>query len=259
MLDAITPVILTLNEAPNLERTLAALAWARDVVVVDSGSDDATLAIAARHANVRTFSRAFDSHARQWNYAIGETGIVSGWILALDADYVLTPGLVDELRALAPDASVAGFSTAFRYCINGKPLRASVYPPVVTLFRRGRGSYEQDGHTQRLRLDGAAARLAHPILHDDRKPLARWLAAQSRYMALEARKLAAAPAGSLDFPDRLRKAIVIAPGAVLVYLLFARGLLLDGGPGIYYALQRATAELLLSLHLLQERMGPRET
>jgi len=258
VLDAITPVILTLNEEPNIERTLAALAWARDIVVVDSGSDDATVEIARRHANVRTFTRPFDSHAAQWNFAIGETRIASDWILALDADYVLTPALVEELRALIPPGDVDGYRTRFEYCVNGKPLRASVYPPVLTLFRRGRGAYEQDGHTQRLRLAGAERRLASPIRHDDRKPLARWLASQSRYMKLEARKLAAAPSAALNFADRLRKAIVIAPGAVLVYLLLVRGLVLDGRAGLYYALQRATAELLLSLHLLQERLGPGE-
>jgi glycosyltransferase involved in cell wall biosynthesis len=258
VLDAITPVILTLNEAPNLERTLAALGWARDIVVVDSGSDDVTLDIARRHANVRTFTRAFDTHAAQWNYAIGSTGIASDWILALDADYVLTPELVEEMRGLVPPDTVAGYRTRFVYCVGGRPLRASVYPPVLTLFRRGRGAYGQDGHTQRLELDGAEARLAHPIRHDDRKPLARWLASQARYMKLEARKLAAAPSGSLDLPDRLRKAIVIAPGAVLVYLLLVRGLALDGRAGLYYALQRATAEALLALHLLEQRLGLRE-
>ncbi len=255
MLDAITPVILTLNEAPNLERTLAALGWARDVVVVDSGSDDGTLEIARRHANVRTFTRAFDSHAAQWNFATGSTGIASDWILALDADYVLTPELVEELRGLVPPDAVAGYRTRFVYCVNGRALRASVYPPVLTLFRRGRGSYEQDGHTQRLRLDGDEVPLAHPIRHDDRKPLARWLAAQARYMTLEARKLSESPSSTLNLPDRLRKAIVIAPPAVLLYLLFAKGLVLDGRAGLYYALQRATAELLLALRLLERRLG----
>jgi glycosyltransferase involved in cell wall biosynthesis len=255
VLDAITPVILTLDEEPNIGRTLAALGWARDIVVVDSGSADATVEIARRHAQVRAFTRPFDSHAAQWNHAIGATGIASEWILALDADYVLTPELVDELRALAAPDAIAGYRTRFVYCVEGRPLRASVYPPVLTLFRRGRGTYEQDGHTQRLRLDGREGHLRHPIRHDDRKPLARWLASQGRYMRLEARKLAAAPSASLNFADRLRKAIVVAPGAVLVYLLFVKGLVLDGRAGLYYALQRATAELLLSLHLLQERLG----
>ena len=173
ILAATTPVILTFNEAPNIARTLAALSWAPDIVVVDSLSDDGTVEIAKATPNVRVFSRAFDSHASQWNFAISETGITSDWILALDADYVVTDALVDELRKLIPPSSVAGYYTPFDYCILGKPLRGSVYPPVITLFRRGQGQYRQDGHTQRLHLEGAAARLAGAIRHDDRKSLSR--------------------------------------------------------------------------------------
>lgn len=261
MLDQITPVILTFDEEPNIGRTLAALAWARDIVVVDSGSSDRTLEIARDHPNVRIFDRPFDHHAAQWNYAITETGIQTGWILALDADYVLTPELVGELRALAPEPGVRGLRTRFRYCIDGFALRGSFYPPLITLYRRGAGRYEQDGHTQRLVLDGRCADLLHPIDHDDRKSLRRWLRAQAAYAELEVAKLAGVPLSQLSWPDRLRRGIVIAPPLVFVYALLVKGAILDGRPGLYYALQRAAAELMLSLHLLRARMsrgsGPR--
>src|SRR5260221_12282409 len=182
MLPSITPVILTLDEAPNIARTLAALAWAPEVVVVDSFSSDDTERIAKAFPNVRFVKRHFDSHAAQWNFAIDETGIESAWILALDADYVLTPGLVDELRALDPHSDLAGQWAQFEYCMFGKPLRGSVYPPVIALFRKGCGKYRQDGHTQRLELRGATAELARRIKHDDRKPVSRWIASQNRYM-----------------------------------------------------------------------------
>ena len=66
-LDDITPLVLTYNEAPNLSRTLARLTWAREVVVLDSGSTDATHEIAAQFPNVRFEVRAFDDHTTQWN------------------------------------------------------------------------------------------------------------------------------------------------------------------------------------------------
>ena len=97
MRDLITPVILTFNEAPNIARTLGKLGWARDIVVVDSGSTDATLGIAGQFANVRVFHRDFESHAAQWTYALTRTGIATDWVLALDADYVLSDALVEEL------------------------------------------------------------------------------------------------------------------------------------------------------------------
>lgn len=250
---AITPVILTYNEAPNLARTLAKLRWAREVVLVDSGSDDETLAIAAGFPNTRAVVHPFATHAEQWNFAVAQTGIESEWILALDADYVLGDALVDELDALAPPADVAAYGASFVYCVDGRPLRGTLYPPVKVLWRRGAGSYVQDGHTQKLRVQGRVERLKNPILHDDRKGLPRWVASQERYARLEARKLLEA-GGTTGWPDRIRRLRVVAPFATLAYCLFAKGLILDGWPGIYYSLQRAFAEMLLSLYLVRARL-----
>ena len=254
MLAHITPVILTYNEAPNIGRTLEALRWAGAVVVVDSGSSDATRQIARTFPNVRIFERAFDEHASQWNFAISETRIATPWILALDADYVLSPELVEELSTLEPPAGVAGYRTAFTYCVFGSPLRASAYPPVVTLFRTGQGRYRQDGHTQRIAVDGEIRDLVHRIHHDDRKPFRRWMAGQLRYSRLEAAKLLATPVAQLDAADRLRRLIVIAPIVMPPYCLFVKGNALDGLGGLYYAAQRTVAELLLSARLVAQML-----
>ena len=255
MHNSITPVILTLNEAPNLARVLDRLAWAGDIVLMDSYSTDATLEIAARYPVVRVFQRQFDSHAEQWNYAIAQTGIRSDWILALDADFVLSKLLVDELGTIEPPAAVAGYVGRFAYCIEGRPLRATVYTPVTVLFRRGRASYFQDGHTQRVRVDGTLASLAGKIFHDDRKSLSRWVASQDRYMRLEADKLSTVDWGSLRWTERIRKLRVVAPFAMLLYCLFWKGLVLDGRAGLFYTFQRSFAELLLSLRLLQNDLS----
>src|SRR5436853_6996478 len=90
MLDSITPLILTYNEAPNIGRTLEQLRWARDIVVVDSFSDDDTLEIISRFPQARVYQRKFDSHDRQWNYGLRETSITTEWVMALDADFVLS-------------------------------------------------------------------------------------------------------------------------------------------------------------------------
>ena len=171
----ITPVILTYNEAANIGRSLERLTWARQVVIVDSGSTDETLAIAGRFANVRVVHRPFDTHARQWRFAVEETGIASDWLLRLDADYMVEPALRDEIAALLPAAATAAYEIAFTYCIEGRPLRASLYPSLPVLFRRGRARFEQDGHTEKLQIDGPVERVRNRLLHDDRKSLERWL------------------------------------------------------------------------------------
>jgi glycosyltransferase involved in cell wall biosynthesis len=254
MLDQITPVILTYNEAPNIERTLERLAWARDIVVLDSFSDDETLAIADRTPRVRVFQREFDCHENQWNFALKETGISSEWVLALDADYLLTPELVEELNELRPEPGTGGYRTRFVYCVNGRGLRGSTYPPVTVLYRRQGARYEQDGHTQRVLFPGDLVELRAPILHDDRKSFDHWLRAQARYMKLEANKLARSDWRDLGWSDRLRKLRVVAPLAILFYCLFAKGLILDGRAGFYYAFQRMLSEMLLSLYLLEQAM-----
>ena len=98
MLDQITPLILTYNELPNIERTLAKLAWAKRIVVIDSGSTDGTLDILRRDPRIAVFVHEFVDFAGQCNF--GLVHVESPWVLSLDADYELSDELVDELRTL---------------------------------------------------------------------------------------------------------------------------------------------------------------
>jgi glycosyltransferase involved in cell wall biosynthesis len=251
----ITPVILTYNEAANIGRSLERLVWAREVVVVDSGSTDDTLAIIARFPNARIVKRPFDTHAQQWRFATTETGVTSSWILRLDADYMMEPALRDEIAALKSAADTAAYQIAFTYCMDGRPLRASLYPSLPVLFRRGRESFVQDGHTEKLRIDGPVIPLKNRLLHDDRKSLERWLQSQSRYQVAEAEKLASRPWSELGWADRLRCTRVLGPIAVAVHCLFVKGLIFDGTAGLFYTAQRITADMILSLHLLRRDLG----
>lgn len=249
MLDQITPLILTYNEAPNIARALTSVSWAKDIVVVDSFSNDDTVKIVQSFPRVRVFQRAFDCHRNQWEFGLRETDITTPWVLALDADYVVSDELANELEKLRPGADTAGYRASFVYCIKGRKLRSGIYPPVTVLYRRDAAVYVQDGHTQRVALQGSIEDLLSPMLHDDRKSLKRWLASQARYTELEAQKLLAANPAELDLADRMRRWRIVAPPAMLVYCLIVRGGIFDGWAGFYYAFQRAMAELMLSHRL----------
>lgn len=249
MLDRITPLILTRDEEPNIERTLRQLTWAHEVLVVDSFSTDATVDIARRLPNVRVLQRAFDTHAQQWNYGLAQ--VRTSWVLALDADHIVTDAAVRELAALAPPRDTHAYIAPFVYAVRGKRLRASLYPPRIVLFEREHGTFWQDGHTQRIRTDGVVATLQSPFIHDDRKSFRRFIQRQRGYMRAEAAKLRAQPARTL--PERIRKLIVVAPFAVLVHTLFVKRLILDGWPGLVYAFERFVAEVMLSRELLSSR------
>ncbi|MGB3492412.1 MAG: glycosyltransferase family 2 protein [Elainellaceae cyanobacterium] len=254
MLDQITPVILVYNEAPNIDRTLQQLTWAKRIVVVDSNhSTDETLELLSLYPQVEVFQRSFDVHCKQWNYGLDQ--VRTDWTLSLDADYVLTPELIQELSAISKDSHYNGYFACFKYCVFGKPLRGTILPPRQILSRTGKAKYIDDGHTQLLRVEGSSGHLQGYIYHDDRKSLKRWLWAQDRYMVLEVEKLQNTPDSELSWGDRLRKQKILAPFVILLYCLILKGGILDGWHGWYYAFQRMLAELLLSLRLIEATLA----
>jgi glycosyltransferase involved in cell wall biosynthesis len=252
MLDRITPLVITWNEEANLERTLARLTWARRVVVLDSGSTDRTVELARAFANVELITRRFDSFAGQCNF--GLTQITTPWVLSLDADYQLSEALIDELRHLRPAAEIGGYRASFVYCVYGRPLRGTLYPPRTVLHRVAGARYRDEGHGHRVIIEGRIAALRAPIRHDDRKPLERWFAAQAHYARLEADHLLSAAPASLGRTDRLRRTGFAAPPLAFAYTLLVARTLLDGWPGWFYALQRTVAEAMIALEIIDRRL-----
>lgn len=255
MLDQITPLILTHNELPNIERTLARLAWAKRIVVIDSFSTDGTVDILRRDPRVAVFTHEFGDFAGQCNF--GLTHVESPWVLSLDADYELSDEFIDELRRLVPSETTAGYRARLVYRIHGRPLRGTLYPPRTILYRKDRGFYHQEGHAHRVHVDGDVLPLRGVIYHDDRKKLSRWLAAQQRYASDDADYLldGARRAGrTLARADRIRLMGWPAPLAVLLYVLLVKRCVLDGWPGWYYAMQRLFAETLLALEIVDHRL-----
>lgn len=250
----LTVMILTCDEEPNIRRCLEKLAWAKQILVVDSGSEDQTLAICAEFPSVRIVTRAFDSFAQQCNF--GLTQITTDWVLSLDCDYILTDSLIAEIHAISLNPLTVGLRCGFNYCIGEKRLRATLYPSRVVFYKKDRAHYENDGHGHKVKIDGPVEDLAGKIDHDDRKPLSRWLASQWTYARQEAEKLTSAGQRAGGFADKLRKMIWPAAPAAFCYTLIGKGLILDGWPGLFYVFQRAYAELLLSLALLEKRVMP---
>lgn len=249
MLEVITPLILTYNEASNIARTLVKLDWATRIVVIDSYSTDDTLDIIKANPKVEVYQREFDTHANQWNYGLAQVN--TEWVLSLDADYVLSNELITEIKNLHLNNTVSSYFIPFKYCIFGKPLRGTILPPRQALFKKDCSTYIDDGHTQLLKVQGNFKYLANHILHDDRKPFSRWLWAQHRYMILEAKKLTETPINKLSLGDKIRKQKLLAPFVILFYCLIIKRGIFDGWIGWYYAFQRMLAEVVLSVQLIQ--------
>ena len=253
MLQKITPLILTYNEEPNIDRTLHKLTWAKKIVVIDSYSTDNTLELLKTYPQVEFWQRKFDTHAQQWNYGLEK--VETEWVLSLDADYILTDELIAEIHKISSDTSVDSYYIPFKYCVFGKPLRGTILPPRQALFRKNSATYIDDGHTQLLEVQGISDQLKNHILHDDRKSLTRWLWAQDRYMNIEAKKLTTTSLAKLSWGDKIRKQIVLAPGIIFLYCLIIKSGIIDGWIGWYYAGQRMLAEIILSIKLIELKVS----
>jgi glycosyltransferase involved in cell wall biosynthesis len=248
----VTAMLITFNEVENIRRTVAKLDWADELLVIDSGSTDGTIEIIKSMRDARIVFRAFTDFASQCNF--GLSLVRTPWVLSLDADYELSDPMIDSIRRAVRTEDAAGFRARFVYRIYGRPLRASLYPPRVVLYRQDRAKYQNEGHGHRVSIDGVVENLDGVIFHDDRKPLKRWISSQLRYAHDEAEHLAQATPQELSKVDRLRLMGWPAPILISVYVLILKQCILDGWPGWLYALQRLFAEVLLALEIVDARL-----
>jgi glycosyltransferase involved in cell wall biosynthesis len=252
LIEAITPLIITFDEVPNIARAIDKLAWARRIIVVDSGSTDGTLDVLTRYPHIALFKREFDSFADQCNFGLAQ--VETEWALSLDADYELSDLLVAELSNLRDMEGVAGYCASFVYRIHGRPLRGTLYPTRTVLYRVKNARYANEGHGHKVTVSGDVRALSGVVYHDDRKPLSRWLASQQTYARLEADYLLKGDADVLSASDRFRRMAWPAPIVVFFYVLVVKGCLFDGWPGWFYALQRLLAECMIALELIDRRL-----
>ena len=269
----VSVLLLTLNEAKNLNRCLDALVWCDDVAIVDSGSTDGTLDIA--HArNVRILHRPFDTFASQRNFGLIEAEFKNDWVLHLDADEVVTPEFVARLLALEPQEGIDAYQIPSKLIVFDQWLRHAGMFPVyqVRLGRIGRLTFRQVGHGQQEDLPpGRIGRFDEPYLHYAfSHGLREWLDKHVVYAAAEANELIVAQqmtpfrlgnSLSRDRVTRRRAAkaltlwlpFFLRPLMRFVYIYVVRRGFLDGRIGFVYAFMLSTYEAMIAI-LAYEKM-----
>ena len=108
----VSVIVPTRNEAHNLARCLESLRGAAEIFVIDSGSTDATIDI-ARSYGARILERPFNDFARQRNFGLDSGEFRHDWVLHLDADEIVTPEFVTELKALETEPGIDAFCRQF--------------------------------------------------------------------------------------------------------------------------------------------------
>lgn len=180
-------LMITKDNAEHLAWSLASVRWADDILVVDSGSTDSTVAI-ARKNGARVLHRPFTNFADQRNYTLGQ--LSTDWVLCLDADEAATSELQKEIQDVlnggAPD--VEAYVMARRNFIGTRWLKhGGLYPDLSPrLFRRGTAHYIGEVH-EVLQLQGRVERLAGDLEHRTYRDVDAMFAKVERYARAEGR------------------------------------------------------------------------
>ena len=191
-------VILAWNEERNLTACLESIvSWVGEIFVVDSGSTDATPAIAKRYGAL-VVNHPFQTHTQQWTWALQNLPIRHDWILGLDADQRISPELAAELTqifSLDPErlARCNGFFIKRRQIFRGRWIKHGGYYPkyLLKLFRRSSVQLDvNDLMDHHFYVTGFTANLKHDLIEDNCKEydIAFWIQKHNRYAALHARE-----------------------------------------------------------------------
>jgi glycosyltransferase involved in cell wall biosynthesis len=226
----ISACIITLNEADRIEACLASLEFCDEIIVVDSGSSDGTVELAAARGAV-VLKRAFDGYRTQKEFAVRAAR--HDWVLCLDADERVTA----PLRASIEAARGAGFAAAgYRFArateYFGAFLRhGNAYPDrVMRLFDRRRGGFRGDREIhEHASVDGAVQTLAGDLEHHAYRSLSDQLTRLERYALMMAEHQHARERGAHVYNILLNPFWRFLRGYVL------RAGFLDGWRGLVYA------------------------
>ncbi len=228
-------VLITLNEAANLPRTLAGIArlgdLVREIVVVDSGSTDATLEL-ARAVGAQVFVEPWRGFGAQKNAAIAHA--TGDWVLSLDADEEISPALAQEIGALlAGKAALSAYRIPRLNHFLGKPLRYGGYwpDPKLRLFRRGAAQFEERPVHESMQTSAPTGQLKAPLLHHCYPTVADYIDHMNRYSDTGARMLVEKDRAPRTMPALVWSA-VLNPTATFLYNYIVRLGFLDGRAGL---------------------------
>ena len=241
--------IVALNEEERLRACLESVEWAEELVVVDAGSSDKTVAI-AREFTDRVLFRDWDGYGAQKNFALGQCR--GDWILSLDADERVSDALREEIRmALQAGGPEVGFYVPRRNLFHGRWVRhGGLYPDwQLRLFRRGRGAFVDRAVHESVRVDGPTGRFGAPLVHESYRSIADAVARLNRYSDLAAAALTQAGRGG-SLVDLLLRPIW---RFVSMYLL--RAGFLDGWRGLVLAGLHAHYVFLRAAKVRERRWG----
>jgi len=283
----ISVVILTYNEELNIEESLKSVAgWAGEIFIVDSGSEDETVDIAARYG-VNINKHNFETHSKQWSWALKNLPINNEWILGLDADQRLTSEIREEIGDLFETkrdvlSNTDGFYINRRQVFRGKWIKHGGYYPkyLLKLFKKNSVVIdENDLVDHHFYVNGNTAKFKNDLIEQNHKEdnIYFWTEKHNRYARLLASDELNRRDDKLDKETRSllfgnpdertlwtkgiwgKLPLYVRPFIYFIYRYFFRLGFLDGKNGfVFHFLQAFWFRLLVDINIEEMRRKERE-
>src|SRR5712692_2262876 len=240
----ITATVITLNEEHNIAAALESVAWADEIIVVDSQSSDRTVEI-ARTFTDRIYSRLWPGYSAQKNFAAEQA--TNDWIFSLDADERVSRELAGELQQLrlGAEPEAAGYRRPRLTFYLGRWIKHSGWCPdnKLRLYHRKRARWSGDYVHEKLETDGKVERLNGDILHYTVRDAGEHHLRMDRYTTLAAQQ-------RFSRGNRASRASLLVSPVIVFFrsYIFKLGFL-DGIPGLAIARFAAHYEFLKNLKL----------
>jgi glycosyltransferase involved in cell wall biosynthesis len=265
----LTTVVTTRDEELHIGRCIDSAIDLGPVIVVDSGSQDATLSLAREHgANV--VQQKWLGYAAQKNWALKTLPIQTDWILFLDADERLTERGRAEIREVIANTSAAGLYVARENIVLGRHLRHAWWYPdfQMRVFKKEKARYEDRLVHEHVLIDGDTEHLREPLIHENLKGVDAWMQRHIRYARLEAEEMLkqngtreddGVEASFLGTRAERRRALKtriwyrlpMRPAIRFFWMYCIRRGFLDGRAGLVYCQLMASYEALIDANLLE--------
>lgn len=270
----VSVVILTFNEEQNIERCLQSVSgWADEIFLVDSFSSDGTLEIARKYTE-KIVQHKYDGHAQQWQFALENLQFKNEWILALDADFILTRELAEGIAlAIQPNSDINGYYVRHRQVFRGRFIRhGTIYPRYwLRLFRRGCVSVDANDLVDlHFYVNGKTEKIEFDVIEDNHKErdISFWINKQCKFAKRQAEEEVLRKYGKTKFPVNpsltgtpdqrtlflkkywYRMPLFVRPFIYFLYRYLFRLGFLDGKEGfIYHFTQAFLYRLLVDIEL----------
>lgn len=187
----LTAVVITYNEAENIQACIETLRFADAILVFDSFSTDDTVSI-AEAAGAQVIQRVFDHYAGQRNAALDAVKDQTEWVLFVDADERVSPELAQEVRSVLSQPEYAGWRIPRHNYLFGKLTKgAGWYPDYQTrLLKVGKSRYDPERQVHEVvLLDGEEGTLKNPFIHYNYRDVQQFHQKQQKYVAYDAQIL----------------------------------------------------------------------